>query len=462
MDINSIHNVYLIGIGGIGMSAIARYFKSLNFNVAGYDKTPSPLTEELTDEDIDIHFDDDIQQIPKLYKTDINNTLIIYTPAIPNNHSEYNYFKKNNFQIYKRSKVLGLISNHKKGVAVAGTHGKTTVSTLIAHILKQSKFDCSAFLGGISNNYNSNLLMSDKSNFVVLEADEFDKSFLQLFPYFAVVTSVDADHLDIYGDEKRLRESFVQFIKQIKENGKLLIKKDLNLNYELNKGVKQYTYSLNSKADFYANKICLSNGVYYVDIVTPDEIIKDVEIGMPGLFNVENSIAAFAVSYLLRVEQKDIRAAIANSKGVKRRFNYIIKTNNLVYIDDYAHHPNELKAAISSARELFPDKKITGIFQPHLYSRTRDFASEFAKSLELLDCLIMLDIYPARELPIEGVSSKMILDKVSIENKFLCSKSELIDVLKKQETEVVLTLGAGDIDRLIQPIKKYFETIVND
>ncbi|MCK5823024.1 MAG: UDP-N-acetylmuramate--L-alanine ligase [Bacteroidales bacterium] len=458
MNINSIHNVYLIGIGGIGMSAIARYFKSLNLNVAGYDKTPSPLTDELINEDINIHFDDNVTNIPKLYKTDINSTLIIYTPAIPKNNFEYNYFKKNNFQIYKRSKILGLISNNKQGVAVAGTHGKTTVSTLIAHILKQSKLDCSAFLGGISNNYNSNLLLSSKSNLVVVEADEFDKSFLQLFPYFAVVTSVDADHLDIYGDEKNLNASFVQFIKQIKENGKLLIKKGLDLRGELNKGVKKYTYSLNEEADFYANKINLSNGIYYVDIVSSGKIFKDVEIGMPGLFNVENSIAAFAVAYLLGVEEKNIRDALANSKGVKRRFNYIIKTNNLVYIDDYAHHPKELKAAISSARELFLDKKITGIFQPHLYSRTRDFAADFAKSLELLDCLILLDIYPAREMPIQGVSSKIIFDKVNIENKILCSKSELINILRKQDSQVILTLGAGDIDRLVQPIKEYLET----
>ena len=458
MDIKKIHSVYLIGIGGIGMSAIARYFKSLGLNVAGYDKTPSTLTDELINEGINIHFDENIQNIPELYTTDINKTLIIYTPAIPNNHSELNYFKINNFQIYKRSKILGFIANDKQGIAVAGTHGKTTVSALIAHILKQSKFDCSAFLGGISNNYNSNLLLSSKSDFVVVEADEFDKSFLQLYPYFGIVTSVDADHLDIYGDKQHLEESFAQFIHQIKVNGKLLIKKNININYELNKGVEKFTYSLNSKADFYANNITLNNGIYYVDIVTPDKTVKNVEIGLPGLFNVENSIAAFAVAYLLGVDENDIRKSLSTSKGVKRRFNYIIKTNNLIYIDDYAHHPNELKASISSTRELFPDKKITGIFQPHLFSRTRDFAKEFAKSLELLDSLILLDIYPARELPIEGVSSKIIFDKVNIENKILCSKSELINILKQQDLQVVLTLGAGDIDRLVQPVKEYLET----
>ncbi|MBE9466946.1 MAG: UDP-N-acetylmuramate--L-alanine ligase [Bacteroidetes bacterium] len=457
MDIKNLHNVYLIGIGGIGMSAIARYFKSLNLNVAGYDKTQSPLTEELINEGINIHFNDNIDNIPKLFTKDNNSTLIIYTPAIPKNHIEYNYFKANNFQLYKRSKVLGLISNDKQGVAVAGTHGKTTVSALIAHILKQSKFDCSAFLGGISNNYKSNLLLSKKSNLVVVEADEFDKSFLQLLPYFAVVTSVDADHLDIYGNEENLKKSFAQFIKQIKPNGKLLIKKSIDINYDLNKGVKKYTYSLREKSDFYANKINLSNGIYYVDIVTPEKVFEKVEIGLPGLFNVENSIAAFAVTYLLGIEEQCLRDALSSSKGVMRRFNYIVKTNNLVYIDDYAHHPNELKAAISSTRELYPNKKITGIFQPHLYSRTRDFAIDFAKSLDLLDCLILLDIYPAREMPIEGVSSQIIFDKVNIENKVLCSKSELINILKKIDIEVLLTLGAGDIGRLVKPIKKYLE-----
>ncbi len=460
MDINKIHNVYLIGIGGIGMSAIARYFKSLDMNVAGYDKTPTTLTDELINEGINIHFNDNIQNIPELYTTDINKALIIYTPAIPKNHSELNYFKINNFQIYKRSKILGLIANDKQGIAVAGTHGKTTISTLIAHILKQSKFDCSAFLGGISNNYNSNLLLSNKSDFIVVEADEFDKSFLQLYPYFGIVTSVDADHLDIYGNKHHLEESFAQFIQQIKVNGKLLIKKSIDINYELNKGVEKFTYSLNSKADFYATNITLNNGIYFVDIVTPDNVVKNVEIGLPGLFNVENSIAAFAVAYLLGVDENDIRKSLSTSKGVKRRFNYIIKTNNLIYIDDYAHHPNELKASISSTRELFPDKKITGIFQPHLFSRTRDFAKEFAKSLELLDSLILLDIYPAREFPIKGVSSKIIFDKVNIENKIICSKSELIDVLKQQDLQVVLTLGAGDIDRLVQPVKEYLETKV--
>ena len=458
MNIENIHNVYFIGIGGIGMSAIARYFKSLNMNVAGYDKTPSALTNELINEGINIHFDDNVKNISKLHTADIDNTLVIYTPAIPENNSELNYFKNHNFEIYKRSKVLGLIANNKQGIAVAGTHGKTTVSTLIAHILKQSKLDCSAFLGGISNNYNSNLLLSNKSNFVVVEADEFDKSFLQLYPYFAVVTSVDADHLDIYGDKKHLEKSFLKFISQIQKTGKLLIKKSVNITNELSSDVEKFTYSLNSKADFFANEITLINGTYFADIVTPDKIFKKVEIGLPGLFNVENSIAAFAVAYLLGVDENDIRAALITSKGVRRRFNYILKTDNLIYIDDYAHHPNELKACISSARELFPNKKLTGIFQPHLYSRTRDFATQFAKSLELLDSLILLDIYPARELPIEGVSSKIIFDKVNIDNKIICTKNELINILKEQDLQVLLTLGAGDIDRLVKPIKEYLET----
>jgi len=457
MNINSFDNVYFIGIGGIGMSALARYFIATGKNVAGYDRTPTKLTDCLRSENIDIHFVDDISKINMIYKNN-QNTLIVYTPAVPANHSELDFFRTNGFTIYKRSQVLGLIANSKIGVAVAGTHGKTTTSTLIAHLLKQSKIDCNAFLGGIAKNYESNLLLSQLSNYVVVEADEFDRSFLQLYPEIAVVTSVDADHLDIYGDKNNIDIAFRQFINQIKENGILLINKKADLQFESNKQINIYSYSLNEATDFRVEHIHVENGLYVFDFVAPDYRIDKLKLGIPGLVNVENAVAAIAIARLCGVETDEIRTAIQTFAGIKRRFEHHVKTDQVVYIDDYAHHPAELRASILSVRDLYPNRKITGIFQPHLYSRTRDFAAGFAQSLDLLDQVALLDIYPARELPIDGVDSKMILDLMTIENKEIIAKNEIADFINQNEIQVLITLGAGDIDKSVDLI---IETLLN-
>ncbi|MEI6821751.1 MAG: UDP-N-acetylmuramate--L-alanine ligase [Bacteroidota bacterium] len=448
MNLNDIHKIYFLGIGGIGMSAIARYFLSNGIKIYGYDKTPTKLTSELIAEGIIIHFKEDVESIPE----DID--LVIYTPAIPKEHLEYKYFLKNNYQIKKRSEILGMITNSNIGIGIAGTHGKTTISTMLASIMKGSSVDCSAFLGGISKNFDSNLLLSNKSNYVVIEADEFDRSFLQLKPQIAIVSSVDADHLDIYGDKNELKKSFEEYINQIKENGILIIKKGIELKYS-NKNISVFTYSLNDiNSDYYAINIVIKDGCYSYDLVHPKGIIRDVKLGYPGLHNVENAIAAVSVALNTGVNESEIKEALLNFLGVKRRFDYRLKTEKLVYIDDYAHHPEEIRTCINSVRHLYPDKKLTGVFQPHLYSRTRDFADEFAKSLELLDEVILLDIYPARELPIKGIDSKMLLDKIKIKAKFLYSKDELLNNLLNHNIEVLLTLGAGDIDQLVEPIEK--------
>ena len=441
-----------MGIGGIGMSALARYFNAAGKEVSGYDKTSTKLTDELMAEGIDIHFEDSIDFIPSSVKDQQSeNTLIVYTPAVPKDHSEYVYFQKHRFNIKKRSEILGLITEQLHTIAVAGTHGKTTTSSLIAHILKSSGISSTAFLGGVTQNYNTNLLLSKDSKTVVVEADEYDRSFLTLYPDIAVVTSIDADHLDIYGDKKYMEESYSLFVNQIKPKGKLITKKNIlpNLNFFR----ETITYSLKTEADYYAQNISVKNGQYIYDIVSPIEELNNVTLGLPGLHNVENSLAAVAVVQQVGISADNIRNALNTFKGVRRRFDYQIKTNQLVFIDDYAHHPEELKACINSVKELYPDKKITGVFQPHLFTRTRDFADEFAKSLELLDELILLEIYPARELPIEGINSKMLLDKVMLKNKTLSSKSNLIKELSEKKLEVLLTLGAGDIDMLVEPIK---------
>jgi len=436
------------------MSALARYFIAGGFDVAGYDRTSTFLTDELKHENCDIHFADSIRQIPGNFKNskNKNETLVIYTPAIPENHSELIYFRKHNYDIMKRSEVLGLITKDTKGIAIAGTHGKTTVSAIIAHILKQSDLDCTAFLGGISKNYNTNFLLG-KSDFVVLEADEFDRSFLQLFPYLAVITSIDADHLDIYGDKKNLKEAFQQFANQIPEGGKLLTREGLDFNCFTRHELEQYTYSLEGEADFYARNLDIKDGLYVFDIVTPGKTIEKVHFGFPGLMNVENAVAAAGVAWVLKVSPETIRKALLCFNGVKRRFDFQIKTDNLIYIDDYAHHPRELKACIHSVRELFPGKKICGIFQPHLYTRTKYLAGDFAASLDELDELILLDIYPAREMPLEGVSSKIIFDKMKLQNKTICEKNKLLDLIRNKNFEILITLGAGDIDKLVDPIK---------
>jgi len=452
VNLNVFNRVYLIGIGGIGMSALARYFKAIGKDVAGYDRTRTDLTGELMNSGIKIHFEDNIKLIPQDYMKE-SDTLIITTPAIPNDHNELTLFRENNFKLFKRSEILGYITENNNNISVAGTHGKTTVSTMIAYLLNQSDVGCSAFLGGISKNFHSNLVFSESSNYIVTEADEFDRSFLRFNPYLTVITAVDADHLDIYGTKDELVKAFNQFVNQTRKGGKILVKSGLNLN--LKSGYEYYTYTLTSNADFYAENISLNKGTYSFDVVTPTLKIKDLQLNHPGIINVENAVAATAVSYLLGVNQESIRNALKTFNGIERRFDYRVNTKDMVYIDDYAHHPRELYAVIDSVRKLYPERKITGIFQPHLYSRTRDFADEFAESLNRLDELILLDIYPARELPVKGVTSKIIYDKVTIKHKVLCSKNNLLSILKDKKVDVLLTLGAGDIDQFVEPVRTF-------
>jgi len=452
MNLKSINSVYLVGIGGIGMSALARYFIHLGKHVAGYDKTATDLTSLLITEGIEIHFTDNVNLITDTYK-DKSKTLVIYTPAVPTDHKELNYFRQEGFSVLKRAEVLGLITCNYKAIAIAGTHGKTTVSSMVAHILKQSEVDCNAFLGGISKNYNSNLLLSNSSEFAIVEADEFDRSFLHLQPTFAVITSADADHLDIYGNKESIKQSFEQFIQQIVPKGKLVIKKNIDVDSFQNKEIQRFEYAIEGPADFYAENIIGNDGFYTFNLVTPFGKLENLQLGIPGLLNVENAIAAVSMAILAGVKEVELQNALKSFAGIKRRFDYQIKTNDLVYIDDYAHHPEELKATILSVKKIYPTKKITGIFQPHLYSRTRDLADGFVESLGLLDELILLDIYPARELPIEGVSSEMIFNRIKLKNKVLCAKKDLLEVIKKSSIEVLLTMGAGDIDTMVEPIK---------
>lgn len=434
------------------MSALARYFISLNKSVAGYDRTETLLTRELSLEGMMIHYSDSVTSIPVSFRNS-KDTLVIFTPAVPSDHTELNYFRNNRFEIKKRAEVLGIISRSKDVLAVAGTHGKTTTSTMVSHLLKNSSIDCNAFLGGIALNYNSNLLLSAKSKYVVVEADEYDRSFLQLNPMAAIVTSMDADHLDIYGTYSEYKRAFLQFVSQIKPGGFLIIKKGIDIG-GIPDNIRSFTYSLKDIADFYARNIRINDGFYHYDVVTPTGVIKNIKLGFPGLLNVENSIAAIAMAFLVNTGEDAIKKAMESFLGVKRRFEYHIKTETLVFIDDYGHHPEELRYTIESVREMFPGKKITGVFQPHLYSRTNDLADEFARSLSLLDELILLEIYPARELPIPGVTSEMVLNKVSIPNKYICLKKDLVNFVETMDMpEVIITMGAGDIDTFIEPIK---------
>lgn len=453
-NLNNIENIYFLGIGGIGMSALARFFNTQGKKVAGYDRTSTNLTQQLEREGMLIHYTDDVYAIPDSFKNK-DNTLIVYTPAVPSEHKEFIFFKERNFLIKKRAEVLGLISQTKDVIAIAGTHGKTTTSTMTAHLLKQSHLDCSAFLGGISQNYQSNLLLSGSSNWVVAEADEYDRSFLHLFPKQAVVTAMDADHLDIYGTHDEVKKAFLLFISQIKAGGSLVIKKGLDAGTPGN--IKIFTYDLSGKADFCAENISVNNGLYHFDLNTPFGKLKDMNLGFPGLLNVENSIAAMAMALLAGVKHDEIRNAISSFKGVQRRFDFHIRHKDFMMIDDYGHHPEELRYTIQSVKDLFPGKKITGIFQPHLYSRTRDFADEFAKSLDLLDTTILLDIYPARELPIPGVTSDIILNKMKSSNKQLCKKQDLLAAAENMSRpDIVITMGAGDIDTYLSPLKELF------
>jgi UDP-N-acetylmuramate--alanine ligase len=438
------------------MSALARWFNHNGFTVFGYDRTPTVLTDQLIGEGIAIHFDDDIDNIPDILIDQPERALIIVTPAIPNGHVGFNYFKTKGYSLFKRSQVLGMISDNFFLVAVAGTHGKTTTSSMIAHLLKNAGKDIAAFLGGIAKNYNSNFIANNKdgkSAIAIVEADEFDRSFLTLNPDVAVVTSADADHLDIYGDKQHLENSFRDFISKVRENGKLFINEKIAkelVGADYNRSV--HTYGLN-RGQFFASNITMNNGFFEFDYSDQQHSIKKLKLGVPGFHNVENATVAIAIALDLGLTTEQIRLGIESYTGVKRRFEYIIKSENIVFVDDYAHHPVEIDSFLTSLKALYPNKKVTAIFQPHLFSRTRDFVDGFAESLNLADEVILLDIYPARELPIPGISSDIILDKIT-GNKRLMSKEELIDTLHTMELEVVATVGAGDIDKLVAPIKK--------
>ena len=443
MNLNQIHNVYFIGIGGIGMSALARYFKAIGKNVSGYDKTETELTKELQQLGIAIHFEDRIDLIPTDYY--VENTLVIITPAVPIHHSEWNYFLERDFEVKKRAEVLGIITKDTFCFAVAGTHGKTTTSSIFGHILYESGVDVTAFVGGIVENYNSNLIGNGKT-VTVVEADEFDRSFLHLYPNIACVTSMDADHLDIYGDSASIEASFVEFADKVTDKSKLFITKDLPI-----QGV---TCAVNEDANFTAFNIRIVNSQYVFDVRTPSETIVNIEFGLPGKHNLMNALMALAMAKTFGLPNEDIASALHSFKGIKRRFSYQIKTEKLVYIDDYAHHPTEINAVHQAVRELYPGQKVLGIFQPHLFSRTKDFADDFAQSLAAFDEVILLDIYPARELPMDGITSQWVLNKIDNRNKKLVSKQELIPSILQSEAKVIVTIGAGDIGELVSLIKK--------
>ncbi|MFV8359455.1 UDP-N-acetylmuramate--L-alanine ligase [Flavobacterium sp. LS1P3] len=443
MNLNQIHNVYFIGIGGIGMSNLARYFKNLDKNVSGYDKTPSALTNELIESGISIHFEDSIDAIPKDFY--IENTLVIITPAVPKTHSEWNYFLERDFQVKKRAEVLGIITKDTFCFAVAGTHGKTTTSGILGHILNESGADVTAFIGGIVENYNSNLIGSGKT-VTVVEADEFDRSFLHLHPNIACITSMDADHLDIYGTSEAIEESFLEFASKIEDKSNLFITKELPI-----EGV---TCAVNEDAVFKACNVRIGNGSYVFDVQTPTEVIKDLHFGLPGRHNLMNALMAIAMAKLFGTPTDAIAKAITSFKGIKRRFSYQIKTEAKVYIDDYAHHPTEINAVYQAVRELYPNQKVLAVFQPHLFSRTRDFADDFAKSLSAFDDIILLDIYPARELPMEGINSQWLMDKMTNSNKKIVAKDNLIATILASDAAIIVTIGAGDIGELVPSIKK--------
>ncbi len=451
MEKPSYKYVYLVGVGGIGMSALARYFNHQGLKVAGYDRTETELTRALASEGVDVHYDDSISLIPTEFRSNPNDTLVIYTPAVPADHSELTYFMGNGFKVIKRSVALGVIAASKRTLGVAGTHGKTTTSTMLSHLLMEALGGVNAFLGGIAKNYNTNLLLS-KNDVLVAEADEFDRSFLQLYPDAAIITSTDADHLDIYGTHEELLRSFGDFVNQIKPNGTLVLKQGVEVPIA-SKEITVYRYSIDKGGDYHTENIARNaNGTYTFDIITPKTRIEACTLGVPGWINVENAIAAVALALTVTDDTEALKRGLASFGGVKRRFDFYINTPTLTFLDDYAHHPAELRASISSVKKMFPDRKVCGIFQPHLYTRTHDFAEGFAESLSLLDEVILLDIYPARELPIEGVTSQIIFDRITASNKVLISKNELLDVLSKRDIDVLMTIGAGDIDKLVEPI----------
>jgi len=445
-NLSNIQRIYFLGIGGIGMSALARYFNLHGKVVTGYDKTRTALTDELEKEGIKITFEDSLGTLDK------NAELIIYTPAIPKDHQQYNWYLDNNYRLLKRSQILGLAANSMFNISIAGSHGKTSTSSITAHILKESNKSVAAFLGGICINFNSNFI--DGNEYAIAEADEFDRSFLQLEPNIALVTSIDTDHLDIYGNLEAIEDSFKQFCEKVRPNGILITHKNVTEKV-LNKNVQNYRYSLSdSSADYYTKNLVINNGEYTFDVVHPNGIIEKVKSYYGGKHNIENAVGAIAIALNIGVSEDDIRKSVAAFKGVRRRFETHVRNKKFVYIDDYAHHPRELDATISAAKELYPNKKITVVFQPHLFSRTKDLCDEFAASLSKADDLILLDIYPAREKPIEGVTSQIILNKVTTANKQIASKDDLLTIINNaDDLEVLITVGAGDIDTKVVEIK---------
>jgi len=444
MNLNNIHNIYFIGIGGIGMSAIARYFNANGKHVGGYDKTKTDITDSLVDLGITVTFSDDINNLEGRYLNS-ETTLIVYTPAVPKNHTQLNYFLDNKFKVLKRSEILGLITENSFCLAVAGTHGKTTTTSILGHLLNECNVDLTAFLGGISENYNSNLILNgDKVS--VVEADEFDRSFLTLSPDMACITSMDADHLDIYGDASELIKTFEAFTKKLKPNGKLFVKNGLPL-----QGI---TYGIEDNADYSAQNITIQNGAYVFDVKTPKTVLKQFKFNLPGRHNLSNALVALAMSLEYGLPQDQLVKALASYKGVKRRFTYQIKTDDLVFIDDYAHHPEEINAVHQAVREMYPKDKVVAVFQPHLFSRTQDFAQDFAKSLAQFDQVLLLDIYPAREMPIQGVTSDWLLGMIDNKNKKLVTKQTVVQYIKDSKAKIVLTIGAGDIGTEVSKIKK--------
>ncbi|WP_299396413.1 UDP-N-acetylmuramate--L-alanine ligase [uncultured Gelidibacter sp.] len=444
MDIKALHNVYFIGIGGIGMSALARYFVAEGKSVAGYDRTQTEITEALVGLGVEVHFEDAVSSIPEAF-LDKEHTLVVYTPAIPKNHEEFNFFKDQGFELLKRSAVLGEITKNTFCLAVAGTHGKTTTTSILGHLLNACDVPVTAFLGGVSENYNSNFILNG-TEVTVVEADEFDRSFLTLSPDMAGITSMDADHLDIYGEAEELTKSFIDFTKRLKPNGKLFVKNGLPL-----EGI---TYGIEDDADYSAQNIEIINGSYQFDVKTPTGTLHNFKFNLPGRHNLSNAIMALAMTVEYGIPHQQLAKALASFKGVKRRFTYQIKTDRLVFIDDYAHHPEEINAVHEAVREMYPGKKVLAIFQPHLFSRTRDFADDFGKSLTKFDEILMLDIYPARELPMEGVTSEWLLTKIENDNKKLIQKSELISEIMASDAFVILTIGAGDIGEQVKHIKQ--------
>jgi len=447
VNLKTLNNVYFIGIGGIGMSALARYFRFIGKNVAGYDKTETPLTQELNGLGIDIHFEDDINLVPEAFY-DTTNTLVVYTPAVPAGHSEFQYFSNRDFELKKRSEVLGLITKDTFCFAVAGTHGKTTTSCILAHLLKETNMSFTAFLGGISEDFNSNFVL-EGTDYSVVEADEFDRSFLRLFPDVACVTSMDADHLDIYGDEKELKKSFVEFTERIKPGGVLFVRKGLPLD-----GI---TYGIEDDSDYCIRNIRIEAGTYLFDIDTPETKLSEVKFNKPGRHNLLNGLVAFAMATATGKPATALAKALETFKGVQRRFSYKIKREDFIFIDDYAHHPTEIDAVYQAISEMHPGKKILVVFQPHLFSRTQDFADDFAKSLSQFDSILLLDIYPAREKPIAGITSEWLLEKIDRQKKKVLQKKNLLEEIKKQHPEILVTLGAGDIGLEITKLKTALE-----